>query len=348
MGRKVRVAVTRDLFDEEGKSVSPGSGPSVLDQLLDVEWDKFQEYLTEVTPEQAKGFDMVISFAPYWTRPTLSGCEQLLSIHRGGVGYDMVDVPACTDTGVALFIIPSAVRRPVATGIMALMLALATHLRIKDICIRAGKWEEGRKKYPGIGLAGKTLGSIGIGNIGHELFRLVKPFNMKHIACDPYITQESVKDINVQLVDMDTVLAQSDFLNISCPLNEKTRHLLGEKELKKMKKAAYLINTSRGPVIDEVALVRALRENWIQGAGIDVYEQEPTPTDNPLFQMENVILIPHSIGLSDEFFTTMWEEITKQVRQMINGEKPETLVNPEVWDKSEFQNKLKNFHQELK
>jgi len=348
MNRKVRVAVTRDLFDEKGKSVSPRPGPSVLDLMPDVEWDRFQEYLTEVIPEQAKGFDMVISFAPYWTRPTLSACEQLLSIHRGGVGYDMVDVPACTDAGVALFIVPAAVRRPVATGIMTLMLALATHLRIKDIIIRAGKWDDGRQKYPGTGLTGKTLGSVGVGNIGHDLFRLAKPFGMKHIAYDPYVTQASVKNINVRLVDMDSVLARSDFLNISCPLNEKTRHLIGEKELKKMKKTAYLINTSRGPVIDEAALVNALRQNWIQGAGIDVYEKEPTAADNPLFELENVILTPHSIALSDEFYITMWEEIAKQIRQMIDGEKPATLVNPKVWDKLEFKNKLKKFHEELK
>ncbi len=348
MGRKARVAVTRDLFDEEGKSVSPGPGPSVLDKMPDVEWDKFQEYQREVTPEQIAGFDMVITFAPYWTTRTFAGNDRILSLHRGGVGYDMVDVPACTDAGVALFIVPAAVRRPVATGIMALMLALATRLRTKDMVTRAGKWDEGRKKYPGEGLTGKTLGSIGVGNIGHEVFRLAKPFGMKHIAHDPYITQDAVKDIDVQLVDMDTVLAQSDFLNVSCPLNEKTRHLIGEKELKKMKPTAYLINTSRGPVIDEAALVRALKENWIQGAGIDVYEQEPASGDNPLFKLENVIVTPHSIALTDEFYITMWEVIARQIRQMIDGEKPATLVNPEVWDKPKFQNKLKKFHQEMR
>lgn len=348
MSRKARVAVTRDLFDAEGKSVSPGPGPSVLDKMPDVEWDKFQEYLTEVTPEQARGFDMVITFAPYWTRKTLMASEQLLCLNRGGVGYDMVDVPACTDAGVALLIVPEAVRRPVATGIMAMMLALATRLRIKDIVTREGHWDDGRKKYPGIGLAGKTLGSIGCGNIGHDLFRLARPFGMRHIACDPYITQDAVKDIDVQLVDMDTVLAQSDFVNVSCPLNEKTRHLIGEKELKKMKPTAYIINTSRGPVIDEAALIKALKEGRIQGAGIDVFEQEPASGDNPLFKLENVIVTPHSIALTDEFYTTMWEEIAKQIRQMIDGEKPSKLVNPEVWDKPEFQNKLKKFHQEMK
>jgi len=348
MGRKVRVGITGDLFDKDGKSVSPGPGPKMLDEIPNVEWEPFPEYLPEVSPEQAQGFDMVVSFAPKWTPRTFAGNDQLLSIHRGGVGYDMVNGPACTSAGVALFIIPPAVRRPVATGIMAFILALSTRLRTKDKLARAGRWEAGRKECPGIGLTGKTLGSIGLGNIGHEMFKLAKPFGMKHIAYDPYIKQEAVADVDVKLVDMDTVLTQSDFVNISCPLSEKTRHLIGEKELKKMKKTAYLVNTSRGPVVDEAALVKALREGWIQGAGIDVFEQEPTPADNPLFKLENVIVTPHSIALTDEFYIIMWQEITQQIVQLMRGEKPATLVNPEVWGKAEFQARLKNFHKAIK
>jgi len=348
MGRKVRIGITRDLFDKEGKSISPGPGPTLLNTVPNLEWHMFPEYLTEVSLQQANDCDMVITFAPKWTRRTLTESRQLLSLHRGGVGYDMVDVPACTDTGVALFIIPNAVRRPVATGILAHILALATRLLIKDKLTRSANWEAGRKHYPGVGLTGKTLGSIGVGNIGHEIFRLIRPFGMKHIAYDPYIKPEVVADVNVKLVDMDTVLKESDFLNISCPLNEKTRHLIGEKELKKMKKSAFLINTSRGPVVDETALVRALREGWIQGAGIDVFEQEPPLANNPLFKLENVILTPHSIALTDEFYIIMWEDITQQIIQMIQGEKPMTLVNPEVWEKPEFQAKLKKFHEAIR
>ena len=348
MGRKAKIGITRDLFDQDGKSISLGPGPKMLDDIPNLEWQMFPEYLPEVSPEQARGFDMVITFAPKWTTHTLAGNDRLLSLHRGGVGYDMVDVPACTNAAVALFIIPPAVRRPVATGIMAFILALSTRLHIKDKLAREGRWEEGRSKCPGEGLTGKTLGSIGVGNIGHEMFKLLKPFGMKHIAYDPYITQEAVADIGVELVDMDTVLAESDFVNVSCPLSEKTYHLIGERELKKMKKTAFLINTARGPIIDEAALIKALREGWIRGAGIDVFEQEPTPPDNPLLKLENVIFCPHAIALTDEFFIIMWQEITNQIAQMIRGERPATLVNPEVWDKAEFQAKLKKFHEAIK
>lgn len=343
MGRRAVIGLTRDLFDAEGKPVSLGPGTKLLDAVPGLEWRTIPEYLPAVSPEQARGFDMVITFAPKWTRETLLRSGQLLSLHRGGVGYDMVDVPACTEASVALFIIPNAVRRPVATGILAFILALGTKLVIKDKLTRAGKWEAGRQHCPGMGLAGKTLGSIGVGNIGHEMLRLIKPFGMKYLAYDPYIKSGALADLDVKLTDMDTVLKESDFVNVSCPLNEKTRHLIGEKELRKMKSSAYLINTSRGPVIDEAALVRALREGRIQGAGIDVFEQEPTPSDNPLFKLENVIVTPHSIALTDEFYTIMWEDITNQIIQMMRGEKPATLVNPEVWDKPQFQSKLKKF-----
>ncbi|MCH8865064.1 MAG: dehydrogenase [Chloroflexi bacterium] len=347
MGRKARIGITRDLFDENGVSISPGPGPKRLDDVPELEWEMFPGYAPEVNPEYARGFDMVITFAPSWTKKTLADNDQLLSLHRGGVGYDMVDVPACTDNDVALFICPAAVRRPVATGIMAFILALSTRLRIKDKIIRADKWEEGREKYPGQGLTGRTLGSIGVGNIGHDMFRLARPFGMKHIGYDPFISQEAVKDIGVELVSMDEVLSQSDYVNVSCPLSEKTRHLIGEKELRKMKKTAFLINTSRGPVIDEAALLKALEGGWIAGAGIDVFEQEPTPADNPLFKLENVILTPHSIALTDEFYVTMWKVIIDQIEKMMRGEKPETLVNPEVWDRPVFQAKLKKFREAI-
>jgi len=147
---------------------------------------------------------------------------------------------------------------------------------------------------------------------------------------------------------MDTVLAESDFVNISCPLSEKTRGLIGEKELRKMKKTAFLINTARGPIVNEAALIKALQDGTIQGAGLDVFEQEPTPPDNPLLKMENVVVTPHALCFTDEFFIVMWQEIAKQVSHIVRGEIPQTLVNREVWDQPVFQSKLKKFHESLR
>ena len=347
MGRKAKIGITRDFFDKDRKFIMPSAGLKSLDEMPNVEYEVLREFLPEVTPEQIRGFDMVISLGPKWTQHTLAGNHQLLCCHRGGVGYDMVDVPALTEAGVMLCITPAAVRRPMATAIITFILALSTRLRIKDKLTREGRWAE-KANYHGVGLVGKTLGSIGVGNIGHEMFLLAKPFGMKHVAYDPYVTQEAVVDVNVKLVDMDTVLAESDFLTISCLLNEKTRHLIREKELRKMKKTAFLINTARGPIVDQAALIKALQEGWIRGAGLDVFEQEPIPPDNPLLQMDNAIVTPHALGWTDEMFITMWNEILSQISQIIRGEVPEGLVNREVWHKSRFQSKMKKFQESLK
>jgi len=234
------------------------------------------------------------------------------------------------------------VRRPVATAILTFLLALSTRLLIKDRLTREGRWAE-RTNYHGVGLVGRTLGSIGVGNIGHEVFKLAMPLDMRHIAFDPWARQEDVADLRVTLTDMDTVMAESDFLTLCCPLNEKTRHLLGEKELRKMKPSAFLINMARGPVVDESALTRALTERWIQGAGLDVFEQEPTPVDNPLLKLDNVILAPHSLAWSDHMYMNEWNDILGQMNSIRSGTVPSGLVNVEVWDSPQFQRKLERF-----
>ena len=346
MGRKARIGITRDMFDQEKKFYTPGPGLRRLDEMPNVEWEMFPEFLPEITPEQIRGFDMVISLKSGWTKQSLAGNNQLLSVHRSGVGFDEVSVPDLTGAGVVLCNTPISVRRPLATAIIAFILALSLRMMAKDKLIRQGRWAE-RTGYLGLGLVGRTLGSIGAGGIGHEMFRLARPFNMKHIACDPYVKPETVADADVRLVDMDTVLSESDFLNISCPFNEETHHLIGAGELRKMKKTAFLINTARGPIVDEAALIKALREGWIQGAGIDVFEQEPTPPDNPLLKMDNVIVTPHSLGWTDEVWSNKWEENLGQISRIIRGEIPEALVSREVWDKPEFQSRLKKFRESL-
>ncbi|MFQ5996398.1 MAG: NAD(P)-dependent oxidoreductase [Dehalococcoidales bacterium] len=346
-GRKARIGLTRDFFDENGKFMMPGPGLKLLDDMPNVEYQMFPEFLREVIPEQIEGFDMVVTFRPLWTKQSIAGNNQLLSIHRGGVGYERLDVSALTDSGIMLFITPGAVRRPMAVVYITFVLALSIRLLTKDKLIRERRWAE-QYHYQGYGLVGRTLGAIGVGNIGHEMFKLAKPFEMKHIAYDPYITPEAVADIGAQLVDLDTVLTESDFLTIICPLNEETRHLISEKELKKMKRTAFLINAARGPIVDEIALIKALQESWIQGAGLDVFEQEPILPDNPLLKLDNVILSPHALAQTDQTFSTMWHIIVEQLSAITRGEIPETLVNREVLDKPEFQTKLKRFLEAIK
>lgn len=347
MGRKARLGFTRDFFDEKGKLWMPGPGLKLLEAIPDVEYGMIPEFKREITPDQIEGFDMIASFRPLWTRQSLAGNDRLISIHRGGVGYERLDVPALTDAGIMLFITPDAVRRPMAVVYMTLILALNMRLLTKDKLIREGRWAE-QSHYQGWGLVGRTLGAVGVGNIGHEMFKLAMPFEMKHIAYDPYLKPEAVADVGVQLVDLDTVLKESDTLCVSCPLNEKTRGLIGEKELKKMKKSAFFINAARGPIVDEKALIKALNEGWIRGAGLDVFEQEPVQNDNPLLKMDNVVLSPHALAQTDQTTSTMWSIIVNQMATLVRGEIPTTLVNKEVLDSAKLQAKMKRLQAEIR
>ena len=347
MGRKARIGITRDFFDEEGKLWIPGPGLKLLDDMPDIEYEMIPEFKKEITPDQIEGFDMVATFRPLWTKQSLAENNQLISAHRGGVGYERLDVPTVTDAGIMLFITPDAVRRPMAVVYMTFILALNMRLLTKDKLVRAGRWAE-QSQYQGWGLVGRTLGAVGVGNIGHEMFKVAMPFEMKHIAYDPYLKPEDVADVGVQLVDLDTVLKESDMLCIICPLSEATRHLIGEKELKKMKKTAFLINAARGPIVDEAALIKALNEGWIRGAGIDVFEQEPVQNDNPLLKMDNVVLSPHALAQTDQTTSHMWQIIVNQMATLVRGEIPTTLVNKEVLESPVLKEKMKKFQESIK
>ena len=347
MGRKPRMGLTRDLFDAEGKFVIPGPGLKLADDLDWLEYGLFDEHFPEVTSAQIEGFDMVGTLTPAWSVNSVRGNDRLLSVHRFGVGYDMIDVPALTEAGVALTLTRDAVRRPVAAAILADLLALSTRMMTKDRIAREGRWND-RVEHHGIGLVGRILGVIGVGNIGHEVFRLATPLNMKHLGCDPYITQESVDDVGVKLVDLDTILAEADFLSICCPLNDETRYMIGEAQLKKMKPTAFLINMARGPIVDEQALIRALDSGTIQGAGLDVFEQEPTSPDNPLLKMSNVIVAPHAMCWTDQLFDMQWTGILGQMDAIRRGEMPSGLLNAEVWDSPLFQKKLARLLEETR
>lgn len=344
MDGKIILGITRDIFDADGKLDIPGPGLELLNDMPEIEYRMFDQFLPEISAEQIRGCDMVISAAARWTEESLVGNDQLIALLYTGVGYDHIDVKALTDAGVLFCFAPDAVRRPMACTIITFILTLAMKLMAKDRITRQGRWAE-QNDYRGEGLMGKTLGSIGVGNIGHEVFVLAQPFGMRHLGCDPYIAQADVDDVCVQLVDMDTLLTESDFVSISVPLNEETHHLVGARELRKMKSTAYLISTSRGPVVDEAALIEALREGWIRGAGMDVFEQEPVDPDNPILSMDNVVVSPHSLCHTDEYYKLAWNGKLRQAAQILRGEIPEYLVNTEVLKTPAFQTKFKKFQE---
>ena len=326
---KFRVGITADVLKSDGV---PVFGHEVLGLLDDpaIEWEYMDRASEEVTPAQAARYDVICAMLTKVTQGSVGGADRRLKlIARFGVGYDTIDVPACTRAGVILTIAPDGVRRPVATSALTFVLMLAQKVLLKDRLTRAGRWSE-KSDHIGTGLTGRTLGSIGIGNIGAELFRLAKPLEMNFIAHDPAVDAAFAAGIGVRLVDMETLFREADFLTVNCPLSDATRGLVDARLIGLMKPSAYLINTARGPIVDERALYDALAGGRIAGAGLDVFEQEPTPPDNPILKLENVIVTPHGICFTDECMRRLAESAFLGTREFAAGRKPPHIVNPEA------------------
>jgi phosphoglycerate dehydrogenase-like enzyme len=202
--------------------------------------------------------------------------------------------------------------------------------------LRQGKWRE--KGLLGYELLGKTVGIIGMGNVGRKVAEKISEFNVKLLAYDPYIDPKVAEKINVKLVDLDTLLKESDVVTIHATLTEETKHLIGEKELRSMKKTAFIINTARGAIIDEKALIKALKEGWIAGAALDVFEQEPPSPDNPLLKMDNVLVTPHFASCTYEAYQREAFMAAEEVLRILKGESPKFIANPEVLNQTNRKN----------
>lgn len=294
----------------------------------------------EVQAARIAGYDAVVLLGERFGTQALNGNTRLVGVARWGVGYDAVDLGACTDGDVCVFITPRGVRRPVAMAIMTFLLALALKLRPKDALVRGGDWSR-KTDYMGEMLTGKVLGSLGLGGIGRELFRLAAPLEMQRIAHDPFVTPADAAAAGIRLVDKETLLRESDVLCINCPLTPETRHSIGAAELALMKPSAYLINTARGPIVDQEALIAALQAGRLRGAGLDVFEQEPLPADSPLAAMENVWLAPHALAWTDELVLGLSNEDVEGLARLARGDVPNAVVNKEVLGRAGFRDKLR-------
>lgn len=295
------------------------------------------------TPDALVQYDAIFSLALKFTPESLVGVERLAVVARWGVGYDMIDVDALTEADVMLAITPNAVRRPVAESILALIFALSKNLLVQDRTTRAGKWR-GDLPRLGYNVGGRVLGSVGCGNIARGMFRLAQSLGFSRmIACDPFIQQSEVAELGIELVEMDTVFRASDYVAVNTLLNASTRGLITEAHFRLMKPTAFFINTARGPIVDEPALVKALEENWIRGAGIDVFEKEPPAAANPLLAMDNVILAPHALAWTEELMRDNGVEACSNILAVSRGEVPGGIVNREVLDRPGFQKKLARY-----
>jgi len=231
------------------------------------------------------------------TAKVLDAAKRLRVVGRAGVGVDNVDLPAATRKGVVVMNTPGGSATTVAELALAMMLALSRHVAAATASVKAGKWE--KKKFQGRELAGKTLGVVGIGNIGSILVDRCLALKMKVIAYDPFISPEAAAKLGVRLVPLDALWGEADVISLHVPLTDKTRHMVNAGTLALMKPGALLINCARGGIVDEQALAAALASGHLGGAALDVFEQEPAAADHPLFKLDNVVLTPH-LGASTE------------------------------------------------
>lgn len=277
-----------------------------------------------------KDADGLINQYALLTRRVLENLPRCKVIARYGVGVDSIDLKAATDLGIVVANVPDYCIEEVASHTVALLLTLVRKIAFFDRKVKSNQWDF-RHGIPIGRLRGKTLGLIGSGKIGLAVAKMISPFGVRVVAYDPYLKQVSE---GIQLKEFEEVLRESDFISIHCPLNDSTRHLIGEKEFKQMEKKPFLINTSRGPIIDEKALVEALQRGLLAGAGLDVLEKEPPAPNHPLLTMDNVILSPHVGFYSEESIRELKRRTAENVSAVLVGKWPKSVVNHEVKGKT--------------
>ena len=266
------------------------------------------------------------------TPDIIRSAPHLQVVAKHGVGYDNIDVAAATERGIVVVTTPKANSVSVSEHILAFMLALANRICIADSDLRLGRFQS-REAYVGLELKGKTLGVVGIGRIGSETVTKCRlGFGMDVIAYDPYVPEERFALLSCRRSDsLDRVLRESDFLALCVPLTPETRGMIGKRELSLLKPGSYLINTSRGGIVDEDALFRVLSAGGIAGAAMDVFVVEPPPADHPLLTLRNFVATPHVAGATVEAMRRMATDLAEEVLRVLRGDRPLYPVNPEVY-----------------
>lgn len=341
MAEPFRIAYGRDFLKPDGTVGFGDIGQAALDAAPNVVWGYLDEQTAEITPEQLVGLDGLALLGGRVTRASLDGADRLAIVARFGVGYDNVDIAACTEAGVAVTITPDGVRRPMASTILTFILALAHRVVEKDRITRAGEGFTRKLDYMGTGLTGRTVGVIGAGNIGKEFFRLAQPLEMNHQAHDPYVKAADVVHLGVRMVDLETLLRTSDFVVVNCPLTTETYHLLNADRLAMMKSTAYLVSTARGPIVDQAALTEALKDGRIAGAALDVFEEEPVDPNDPILALENVIVAPHALCWTDEMARGNGGSLVEALLDVASGRNPRFPVDRSVLESPKFVEKLR-------
>lgn len=322
---KAKVLITEPLplVDEEKKILSRYASVTVANTTSE---DQLVEFVKDV--------DVIMVVYAKITKRIINSATKLKGIVRYGIGVDNIDLEAATAKGVIVANVPDYAIETVADHTWALILALVRRIVIADKYVRnrlyIGKWTNPPEYLRGIDLSGKVLGLIGVGRIGREVAKRAKGFGVKILGYDPYISGDVAKEFGIELVNLDTLLSESDIISIHCPLTKETYHLINEDKIRLMRKRPYIINTARGAIIDEKALYKALKEGWIAGAALDVFEIEPPPENNPLFELDNVVLTPHIAWYTEEALRRLEMSAVEEAIRILRGELPRNIVNREV------------------
>ena len=325
MGR-AKVFVTRKLFDE---------AISLIEEYADVEVYESEEEPApyDLILEKVRDIDgLLCLLTDKIDARIIEAGERLKVISNYAVGYDNIDVEAATKRGIYVTNTPGVLTETTADLAWAILMAIARRVVEADKYVRAGKWVHawGPKMMLGSDVHGKTLGIVGLGRIGSAVARRAKGFKMRVIYYDVVRREELERELGLEYKPLEELLKEADYVTLHVPLTKETYHLIGEKELDLMKPTAYLINTSRGAVIDQKALYKALKERRIAGAALDVFEKEPIDPDDPLLELDNVVLTPHIGSASVETRKKMAMMAAENLVSVLRGVEPPNLVNPEV------------------
>ncbi len=267
---------------------------------------------------------LMVRSATKITRPVLEAATKLQIIGRAGVGVDNIDVEAATERGVIVVNSPGGNTIAVAELVLGMMLALVRNVVPASHSMAQGQWK--RSALMGTQLLGKTLGVIGVGRIGVEVIKRAQSFGMNVLGYDPFLTNQRAKDLGIEALTIDEICERADFITIHTPLTKDTKHLFNAAQIARMKDGAFLLNCSRGGIIDEAALYDALKSGKLGGAGLDVYEQEP-PQDLPLRELPNVVLTPHLGASTEEAQSEVALDVARQIVEVFAGNPPQSAVN---------------------
>ena len=282
--------------------------------------------------EAVRGADGLITGGVRVTAAVIAAMPDCRGIVTASVGFDHIDLETATARGIPVAHVPDFCSREVADQTMGLLLATMRKIVVLDRALRDGTWDRAMLA-PMEPTYGKTLGIIGLGRIGRQVARRAAAFELRLLAADPYVDAATAAEYGADLVPLDRLLRESDIVSVHTPLTPETRHLLSADEFGVMKPSAIVLNTARGPVVDEAALIAALRAGRLAGAGLDVFEQEPIAPDNPLLAMDNVVVSPHAGGYSEESIRTVRRLAAEEMARILRGERPRNLVNRELLER---------------